>query len=62
MHELSTAGLTDEVERRAGPARAARPISRDLPAEQRASLLLVEIGDLSQAEVAEVLECEVSRG
>jgi RNA polymerase sigma factor (sigma-70 family) len=58
--EPSTAGLTDEVERRAGLRELLGDVAQ-LPAEQRASLLLVEIGDLSHAEVAEVLGCEVSR-
>lgn len=58
--ELSTAGLTDQVERRAEMRELLGDVAQ-LPAEQRASLLLVEIGDLSQAEVAKVLGCEVSR-
>ena len=33
------------------------PTSGDLPDDQRAALVLTEIGDLSHAEVAEVLGC-----
>ena len=34
---------------------------RDLPDEQRAALLLAEVGGLAQAEIAAVLGCEVAR-
>src|SRR5688572_25851194 len=34
---------------------------RELPAEQRGALLLMEIGDLSQAEIGHVLGCEAAR-
>ncbi len=57
--ELPTAGLAEEVERRAELRELLADVKR-LPDEQRISLLLVEIGDLSHAEVAGVLECEVS--
>jgi RNA polymerase sigma factor (sigma-70 family) len=57
--ELPTAGLAEEVERRAELRELLADV-KQLPDEQRMSLLLVEIGDLSHAEVAGVLECEVS--
>jgi RNA polymerase sigma factor (sigma-70 family) len=56
----SGAGLADQVEERAEVRRVLADV-RDLPDEQRAALLLTELGDLSQAEVAGVLGCEVSR-
>jgi RNA polymerase sigma factor (sigma-70 family) len=56
----SGAGLADQVEERAEVRRLLADI-RELPEEQRAALLLTELGDLSQAEAAGVLGCEVSR-
>jgi RNA polymerase sigma factor (sigma-70 family) len=58
LPELSTAGLSDEVERRAELRELLCDIG-ELPAEQREALLLSEAGDLTHAEVAGVLGCEV---
>ena len=58
--EPSTAGLAEEVERRA-ELRELLADMADLPAEQRAALLLAEVADLSHAEAAEVLGCEAAR-
>ena len=57
--EVSTSGLSEEVERRAELRQMVSDI-HDLPAEQRAALVLTELADLSQAEVADVLGCGVS--
>jgi RNA polymerase sigma factor (sigma-70 family) len=56
----SGAGLAEQVEERAELRHLLDDV-RELPDEQRAALLLTELGDLSQAEVAGVLACEVSR-
>jgi RNA polymerase sigma factor (sigma-70 family) len=58
LPELSTAGLSEEVERRAELRELLLDIG-ELPAEQREALLLSEAGDLTHAEVAGVLGCEV---
>ena len=52
--ELFTAGLADEVQHRADLRELVADL-HDLPEDQRAALVLTEIGDLSHAEVAEVL-------
>jgi RNA polymerase sigma factor (sigma-70 family) len=57
---LATVGLAEEVEQRAELRRLLADVA-DLPDEQRAALLLTEVGDLSHAEVADVLGCEVAR-
>ena len=54
--EVSTEGLHHEVERRSD-LRALVADLQDLPTDQRAALVLSELGDLSHAEVAEILEC-----
>ena len=49
---------------RSSAARSCASCSRDvaeLPFEQRAALLLAELGDLSHAQIATVLECEEAR-
>jgi RNA polymerase sigma factor (sigma-70 family) len=56
----SGAGLPEQVEERADLRRLLADV-RELPGDQRAALLLTELGDLSHAEVAGVLDCEVSR-
>lgn len=57
--EVSTAGLSEQVERRADLRELLSDI-HDLPGDQRAALVLTELDDLSQADVAEVLGCGVS--
>jgi RNA polymerase sigma factor (sigma-70 family) len=52
--------LAEQVEERAELRRLLADV-RELPDEQRAALLLAELGELSHAEVASVLGCEVSR-
>jgi RNA polymerase sigma factor (sigma-70 family) len=54
LPELSTAGLNEEVERRADLRELVMDVQR-LPEQQRAALVLSELGDLSHAEVAEVI-------
>jgi RNA polymerase sigma factor (sigma-70 family) len=56
----SGTGLAEQVEERAELRRLLADV-RELPDEQRAALLLAELGELSHAEVASVLGCEVSR-
>ena len=60
LPELATAGLADQVERRAELRELVADV-RDLPDEQRAALLLAEVGGLTQGEIAAVLGCEVAR-
>jgi len=59
-HEPSTIGLAEEVERRAELRELLADLA-DLPADQRAALLLAEVADLSHAEAGEVLDCEAAR-
>lgn len=56
--EVSTAGLDDDVRRRAD-LRALVADIQDLPPEQREALVLTELEDLSHSEVADVLGCPV---
>jgi RNA polymerase sigma factor (sigma-70 family) len=58
--DLATAGLAEQVEQRAELRDLLRDIG-DLPAEQRAALLLAEVGDLSQADIGQVLDCEAAK-
>jgi RNA polymerase sigma factor (sigma-70 family) len=60
LPELATAGLSEEIERRAELRELLGDIG-ELPAEQREALLLSELGDLSHNAVAGVLGCEVAR-
>jgi RNA polymerase sigma factor (sigma-70 family) len=55
--DLPTAGLAEQVERRAELRDLLRDL-RELPEDQRAALLLSEAGGLSHAEIAGVLGCE----
>ncbi len=57
---LATDGLSEQVERRANLRELLRDVA-ELPFEQRAALLLAELGDLSHAQIATVLECEEAR-
>jgi RNA polymerase sigma factor (sigma-70 family) len=58
--EVATAGLAEQVEQRAELRELLGDIGQ-LPAEQRAALLLAEVGDLSHSEIADVLDCEAAR-
>ncbi len=58
--EPSTAGLDDEVERRADLRELLADL-QDLPTDQRAALVLTELDDLSQAEVGSVLDTDVAK-
>jgi RNA polymerase sigma factor (sigma-70 family) len=58
--EPATAGLAEQVERRAELRDLLGDLG-DLPAEQRAALLLAELADLSHAEIGQVLDCEAGR-
>ena len=60
LDEIPTDGLAEQVEHRA-ELRELLGDLRELPEEQRAALLLAEAADLSHAEVAGVLGCEVAR-
>jgi RNA polymerase sigma factor (sigma-70 family) len=60
LADQSTEPLAQQVEGRAELRQLLADV-RQLPAEQRAALLLAEVSDLSHAEVAEVLGCEVAR-
>ena len=57
LDEQSTAGLSEEVQRRADLRELLGDL-RDLPADQREALVLFELGDLSHAEVANVIGVE----
>ena len=58
--EVPTEGLHEQVARRAELRELLGDLG-ELPEEQRAALLLAEAADLSHAEVAGVLGCEVAR-
>jgi RNA polymerase sigma factor (sigma-70 family) len=58
--DVATVDVAEKVERRAELHDLLRDL-RELPEEQREALLLSEAGDLSHAEVAKVLGCEVAR-
>jgi RNA polymerase sigma factor (sigma-70 family) len=58
--EVATAGLQEEVERRV-ELRELLADLQELPEEQRAALVLSELGDLSHADVAGVLRVEVPK-
>ena len=55
--EASLAGLGDEVSRRADLRELVSDL-QDLPPDQRSALVLAELGDLSHAEIAEVIDVE----
>lgn len=57
---LSTVGLSEEVEDRADLKELMGDM-HELPGDQRAALVLSELGDLSHAEVAEVIGCEAAK-
>jgi RNA polymerase sigma factor (sigma-70 family) len=56
IHEIPTVGLSEEVQHRDDLRRMLADL-RTLPVEQRAALVLSELGDLSHADIAAVLGC-----
>lgn len=60
LGEIAVDGLSDQVERRAELRELLADVA-ELPAEQRAALLLAETADFSHAEIATVLGCEVQQ-
>jgi RNA polymerase sigma factor (sigma-70 family) len=58
--DVATAGLVEEVERRSELRELLRDLL-DLPEDQREALLLSEAGDLSHAQVAEILGCRAAK-
>ena len=58
--EVATAGLAEQVEQRAELRELLADI-HELPDEQRAALLLAEVGGLAQVDIASVLGCETAR-
>src|SRR4051812_19521668 len=60
LDEVPTVGLADEVQQRSD-LRDLLDDLRDLPVDQRAALVLSELGDLSHAEVGEVVGCEAAK-
>jgi RNA polymerase sigma factor (sigma-70 family) len=58
--DLPSDGLAHQVEERAELRQLLADV-RELPEEQRSALLLAEVSDLSHAQVADVLGCEVAR-
>jgi RNA polymerase sigma factor (sigma-70 family) len=60
LEDLPTAGLSDEVQQRSELRELLADI-RELPEEQRAALVLSEVADLSHADIASVVGCEVRR-
>jgi RNA polymerase sigma factor (sigma-70 family) len=57
IDEIPTAGLSDQVQQRVDLQELLHDL-RELPEEQREALVLFELGDLSQAEVADVIGVE----
>jgi RNA polymerase sigma factor (sigma-70 family) len=60
LDEVPVAGLSEEVQQRSD-LRDLLADLRDLPVDQRAALVLAEVGDLSHAEVGAVVGCEVAK-
>ena len=60
IEDVETVGLAEEVERRADLRQLLSDV-QELPGNQREALVLFEIGDLPQAEVARVLQVEPNK-
>src|SRR4051794_38702523 len=60
LHDIPTAGLSEEVQQRSELRELLADI-RGLPVNQRAALVLSEVGDLSHADIANVVGCDVSK-
>src|SRR3954447_4452092 len=60
LDDIPTAGLSDAVQQRTDLREMLADI-QELPEEQRAALVLSELGDLSHADIASVVGCEASK-
>jgi RNA polymerase sigma factor (sigma-70 family) len=60
LDDIPTAGLSQQVQERDDLRRMLADL-RELPEEQRAALVLSELGDLSHAEIAGVVGCETMK-
>ena len=60
LDPVSTAGLGEEVQQRADLKELLADM-HELPEDQRAALILSELGDLSHSEVAQVIGCEATK-
>lgn len=60
LDDVPTVGLSDEVQGRADLRELLHDL-HELPVEQRAALVLSELGDLSHSEVGEIVGCEVAK-
>src|SRR3954468_54766 len=60
LDDIPTAGLSDAVQQRSELREMLADI-QGLPEEQRAALVLSELGDLSHTEIAAVVGCEASK-
>src|SRR3954471_7964115 len=60
LDDLPVAGLSDEVQQRADLRELLADVHA-LPVDQRAALVLAEVGDLSHAEVGAIVGCEVAK-
>ena len=60
LDDVATVGLAEEVQRRSD-LRELLDDMRGLPVDQRAALVLSEIGDLSHADVGAIVGCEVAK-
>jgi RNA polymerase sigma factor (sigma-70 family) len=60
IHDIPTVGLSEEVQRRDELRRILADM-HELPHDQRAALVLSELGDLSHAEIGDVVGCETSK-
>src|SRR2546423_4236699 len=57
LADVPTAGLAEEVQHRDDLRRLLADV-RELPEDQRAALVLSELGDMSHAEISEIVGCE----
>jgi RNA polymerase sigma factor (sigma-70 family) len=60
LDDIPTAGLSDAVQQRSELREMLADI-QELPEEQRAALVLSELGDLTHADIAAVVGCEASK-
>src|SRR5256714_6024417 len=61
LADVPTAGLAEEVQHRDDLRRLLADV-RELPEDQRAALVLSELGDMSHAEISEIVGCEAVQG